>query len=99
MLAPLQRGRLHIGAARRGNTQVLEDLIEEHDSAPDVWHLLSLAYYSGGQLEEAGEVLERGRQLLARLGVPPGDEIHDSYEDLAAAIAEARAGGGKGGGA
>lgn len=48
--------------------QVLEDLIAENDSVPEVWHLLGLAYYSGGHLEEAAEVGGAGQRRGWRAG-------------------------------
>lgn len=71
------------------HAQVLEDLIEEDDSNPDVWHLLALAYYSGHQYEEATETLAKGQTLLTKLGVGQEEDIAVSMTDLAAAIAEA----------
>eukprot|EP00775_Hariotina_reticulata_P004798 gene4798-5048_t len=70
--------------------QVLEDLIAENDSVPDVWHLLGLSYYSGGMLTEAAEVCKSGMQLLQKQRVGPEEEITASFQDLESAIQEAQ---------
>ena len=71
--------------------QVLEDLICENDTVPDVWHLLGLAYYSGGHLEEAEEVAKKGMQMLQKQGPGQEDELVASFLDLESAISEAKA--------
>ncbi|GBF92334.1 hypothetical protein Rsub_05536 [Raphidocelis subcapitata] len=89
--------------------QVLEGLIAENDAVPHVWHLLALAYYSGGALDEAEEVSAHCAVLLAKRarkgggggGGGGGEEDADvaaALGELKAAIAEARGGGGEGGG-
>jgi len=40
--------------------------VAEYDSVPDVWQLLGLAYYSGGDLEAAEEVADHCAALLAK---------------------------------
>ena len=76
---------------------VLEGLVEEDDSNPDVWHMLGLAYYAGQQLEEAREVVVRGVELLKKLGMGEEEEICVSFRELQAALEEA--GGAEGAGA
>jgi hypothetical protein len=76
--------------------QVLEDLICENDTVPDVWHLLGLAYYSGGHLEEAEEVAKRGTQMLQKQGAGQEHELMASFLDLESAIAEAKVAGDSG---
>lgn len=71
---------------------MLEDLIAENDSVPDVWHLLGLSYYSGGMLTEAAEVCKSGMQLLQKQRVGPEEEVMASFQDLDSAIQEAQAG-------
>ncbi|KAG1672225.1 hypothetical protein FOA52_002926 [Chlamydomonas sp. UWO 241] len=66
--------------------QVLEEMVEEDDSNPHTWHLLGMAYYGGGMLEEATEIYENGLKLLKKLGVPEDDEVYEDYEDLKGAI-------------
>lgn len=73
------------------SAQVLEDLLCENDSVLDVWHVLSLAYYSGGMLEEAAEVCKTGMQLLQQQQVGPEEAIKLAFEDLHSAISEAQA--------
>lgn len=70
--------------------QVLEDMVEEDDSNPHTWHLLGMAYYGGGMLDEASEIYENGLKLLKKLGVPEEDDVYDDYEDLKGAIEHAR---------
>ena len=70
--------------------QVLEDMLAENDSVAEVWHLLALAYYSGGHLEEAAEVLEHGVKLMRSQGVSEEEELALSFDDLQSAIAEAQ---------
>ena len=72
-------------------SQVLEDLIAENDSVPDVWHLLGLSYYSGGMLTEAAEICQTGMQLLHKQQLCPDDEMTASFLDLQSAIKEAQA--------
>jgi hypothetical protein len=70
----------------------LEDLLAENDSVLDVWHLLGLAYYSGGQLEEAEEVTAHGLKLLQQQQqVEEQEEIAVCFADLQSAISEAKA--------
>jgi hypothetical protein len=70
--------------------QVLEGLIAENDSVLDVWHLLALAYYSGGALAEAEDVLQLGLKLLQKQGVGRDEDISLSFADLQSAILEAK---------
>lgn len=71
--------------------QVLEDLLAENDSVPDVWHLLGLSYYSGGMLTEAAEICQAGMQLVQKQHIGPEDDITISFLDLQSAIQEAQA--------
>lgn len=70
--------------------QVLEDLLAENDSVPDVWHLLGLSYYSGGMLTEAAEICQAGMKLLQKQQVDPEEDITASFHDLQSAIQEAQ---------
>ncbi|CAG9464242.1 unnamed protein product [Pedinophyceae sp. YPF-701] len=47
---------------------VLEGLLAEQDMDVNVWYLLTLAYYSGGDFPEARECMEHGAKLCAKLG-------------------------------
>jgi kinesin family protein 5 len=69
---------------------VLEDLLAENDAVLDVWHLLGLAYYSGGSLQEAAEVCAAGLARMQQQGVPPDEGIALAFDDLQSAIAEAQ---------
>lgn len=79
--------------------EVLESLVAEDDMDPNAWHMLGLAYYSGGHLAEAEEALERGEALLGKLGVPADHELRGHYEDLKDAVQDAKAKMGEGAGA
>ena len=70
--------------------EVLETLVAEDDMDPNVWHMLGLAYYSGGSLREATEAASRGEALLERMGVPREEDIWQQYADLRDAIEDAR---------
>jgi hypothetical protein len=61
--------------------QVLEDLVEENDSVPEVWHLLCLAYYGAQQLQDAKAVLEQARSLITKLAAGSGE-----YEDVSTGL-------------
>jgi hypothetical protein len=78
-------------AAAAATLQVLEDLLAENDSVLDVWHVLGLAYYSGGMLKEAEEICNMGLQLLHKQHVGPEEDIALSFQDLQSAIQEAKA--------
>lgn len=71
--------------------QVLEDLIAENDSVPDVWHLLALSYYSGGMVMEAEEVCQSGMKILDKLQLGSDAELTCSFAELQSAIKEAQA--------
>ncbi|KAF8071059.1 SPBC16D10.01c [Scenedesmus sp. PABB004] len=90
---------LELDSTTDAAVQVLEDLVAENDSVADVWHLLGLAYYSGGALEEAEEAASTGAALLAKAGVGEDDDMVAAFVDLQSAIAEAQAASGGEGGA
>ncbi|GFH26459.1 TPR_REGION domain-containing protein, partial [Haematococcus lacustris] len=69
--------------------EVLHSLVEEDDTNPDVWQLLSLALYSGHQYEEALEAIVRGQSLMRRMRVPRADPHWAGFEELAAAVKDA----------
>lgn len=71
--------------------QILETLIEENDGDPVTWHLLGLAYYSGHNYTEAQEIVDKGKVLLAKYGIPADDELATLFEELQTAITEALA--------
>ena len=66
--------------------QVLEALVEEDDRNGHTWHLLGMAYYAGGMLDEAKEIHANGIELLKKLKVPKDDELYADFADLASAI-------------
>ncbi|GFH22266.1 TPR_REGION domain-containing protein [Haematococcus lacustris] len=69
--------------------EVLQSLVEEDDTNPDVWQLLSLALYSGHQYEEALEAIVRGQSLMRRMRVPKADPHWAGFEELAGAVKDA----------
>lgn len=71
--------------------QVLESLVEEDDRNAHTWHLLGMAYYAGGMLEEAKEIHEKGMSLVKSLKVPEDDDVYSDFADLASAIEHAKA--------
>lgn len=71
--------------------EILERLVQENDMDPNVWHLLSLAYYSGGHFPEAQECCRHGEELLKKLRLAPTESVWGDYEDLKSAIADAYA--------
>ena len=44
--------------------QVLEDLLKEDDSDPNVWYLMALCYHAGGHYLEALDAIAKGEGAL-----------------------------------
>ena len=44
--------------------QVLEDLLKEDDSDPNVWYLMALCYHAGGHFSEALDAIAKGEGAL-----------------------------------
>jgi hypothetical protein len=61
---------------------VLEGLLAEKDTLPDIWYMLALALYSGGDFEEALKTVEEGEALLAHPACVPGDIAQDAFTEL-----------------
>lgn len=53
---------------------------------PNVWHLLSLAYYSGGSFKEARECFDRGKHLLDQLKARNSGSMRASPQLLVCAL-------------
>lgn len=64
--------------------QVLEDLIAEDDSVPDVWYLLGLALHAGGNFEDALRAADEAERLvtLRRYDKPRAGELLLDLEEL-----------------
>lgn len=92
---------LELDSSTEDAIEVLETLVAEDDMDPNVWHMLALAYYSGGHFDECRESLERCEGLLRKLGVPETEEIWASAKDMSEALADAvdKCGGAGGAGA
>lgn len=61
---------------------VLEGLLEENDSVPDVWLLLAVAYREGGELESAAEAAVEGAKVARTLDLPGDHEVVAALEEL-----------------
>lgn len=81
---------LELDESTEAAIDVLEGLLEENDSVPDVWHLAALAYYSGHEYDEAEQLLEGGMKLLQQMAIGPQEELAVSFADLKSAISEAK---------
>lgn len=62
--------------------EVLEGLLEENDSVPDVWLLLAVAYRAGGELESAAEAAVNGASLARKQGLSEDHEVVAALEEL-----------------
>jgi cytochrome c-type biogenesis protein CcmH/NrfG len=64
--------------------QVLEGLVTEDDSVPDVWYLLGLAFHAGGDFEDALRAAEEAERLvtLRRHEDPGAGELLIDLEEL-----------------
>ncbi|KAL0027944.1 hypothetical protein WJX79_005156 [Trebouxia sp. C0005] len=66
---------------------ILDSLIEEDDSVPNVWYMLAMCLLGGGQTEAAAEALQHGQKLLRKQ--EDADELAKDFSDLKVAIDEA----------
>ncbi|KAI3423950.1 hypothetical protein D9Q98_009784 [Chlorella vulgaris] len=62
--------------------QVLEQLLDENDSDPNVWLLLAMCCQGGGDLEAALSAVEEGIVLCKKLRLPSDHEIICSFESM-----------------
>ena len=60
--------------------QVLDSLIEEDDSVPNVWYMLAMCLLGGGQTEAAAEALQHGQKLLRKQS--DTDDLAQDFKDL-----------------
>lgn len=60
--------------------QILDSLIEEDDSVPNVWYMLAMCLLGGGQTEAAAEALQHGQKLLRKQN--DADELAKDFSDL-----------------
>lgn len=60
--------------------QILDSLIEEDDSVPNVWYMLAMCLLGGGQTEAAAEALQHGQKLLKKQR--DTDELAQDFKDL-----------------
>jgi len=60
--------------------QILDSLIEEDDSMPNVWYMLAMCLLGGGQTEAAAEALQHGQKLLRKQS--DADELAKDFSDL-----------------
>ncbi|KAL3136730.1 hypothetical protein ABBQ38_005447 [Trebouxia sp. C0009 RCD-2024] len=67
--------------------QILDSLIEEDDSVPNVWYMLAMCLLGGGQTEAAAEALQHGQKLLRKQS--DTDDLAQDFCDLKVAIDEA----------
>ena len=61
--------------------QLLESLLEEDDSAPDVWYLLAMCLHGGCELEDALDAVQRGHAAATAAGLPTTDSQWN-FEEL-----------------
>lgn len=54
---------------------VLEGLLQENDTVPDVWLLLAVAYRAGGELEMAADAAKEGVETARKLGLSEDHEV------------------------
>lgn len=63
--------------------EILEELLEENDSVPDVWLLLAVAYRAGGEWESAAEAASQGVTIAKKHGFSEHDhEVVYALEEL-----------------
>jgi kinesin family protein 5 len=65
---------------------VLEGLLQENDTVPDVWLLLAVAYRSGGELEAAADAAKEGASTARKLGYPTDHEVVAALSELEAEL-------------
>ncbi|EFN50963.1 hypothetical protein CHLNCDRAFT_141593 [Chlorella variabilis] len=67
-------------------SDVLEQLLDENDSDPNVWLLLALCCQSGGDLEGALGAAEEGISLCRKMKLAPDDETLAGFEAMQAEL-------------
>lgn len=61
---------------------VLEGLLQENDTVPDVWLLLAVAYRAGGELEMAADAAKEGVETARKLGLSEDHEVVAALGEL-----------------
>jgi kinesin family protein 5 len=74
---------------------VLEGLLQENDTVPDVWLLLAVAYRAGGELEAAADAAKEGASTARKLGYPTDHEVVAALSELEAELGKLVVEGGK----
>jgi len=77
---------------------VLEGLLQENDTVPDVWLLLAVAYRAGGELEAAADAAKEGASTARKLGYPTDHEVVAALGELETELGKLVVEGGKSGG-
>ena len=65
---------------------VLEMLLQENDTVPDVWLMLAEAYRAGGELEAAADAAREGAATARKLGYPGDNEVVAALGELEAEL-------------
>lgn len=81
---------IELDAKTEAATQVLEGLIAEDDTVPDVWYLLGLSLHAGGEFEDALTAANEAERLitLRKHDNPSAGEFLLDLEELKVAIQE-----------
>ena len=77
---------------------VLEGLLQENDTVPDVWLLLAVAYRAGGELEAAADAAKEGASTARKLGYPTDHEVVAALSELETELGKLVIEGGSGAG-
>lgn len=74
---------LELDSTTETAAEILEELLEENNSVPDVWLLLAVAYRAGGELESAAEAAAQGAKIARQHGFSEQDhEVVYALEEL-----------------
>ena len=60
--------------------QILDSLIAEDDSVPNVWYMLAMCLLGGGEIEAAEEALQQGQLLLKKSA--DADDLVKEFSEL-----------------
>lgn len=60
--------------------QILDSLIAEDDSVPNVWYMLAMCLIGGGEVEAAEEALQQGQLLLKKTA--DADDLAKEFSEL-----------------
>ena len=73
-LAPLHAWHMFLAPCA---LQVLDSLIAEDDSVPNVWYMLAMCLLGGGDVEAAEEALQQGQLLLTKKHTDADDLVKE----------------------